>query len=52
MLRSSALAWDAILLDVDNGPGFLVRPENAGLYAVAGLRAAVAALRPGGVLAT
>ena len=51
LLRQSAGEWDLVLLDVDNGPGFLVRPENAGLYAVAGLRAAVAALRPGGVLA-
>lgn len=43
--------WDAILLDVDNGPGFLVRAENAELYARAGLGAAAAALAPGGILA-
>lgn len=43
--------WDAVLLDVDNGPGFLVHPENARLYAGPGLTAARAALRPGGVLA-
>lgn len=43
--------WDVILLDVDNGPGFLVREENAELYAPVGLRRAVAALAPGGVLA-
>ncbi|SDQ69689.1 spermidine synthase [Quadrisphaera sp. DSM 44207] len=42
---------DAVLLDVDNGPGFLVSPANAPLYEVAGLREAAAALRPGGVLA-
>jgi spermidine synthase len=43
--------WDAILLDVDNGPGGLSRPANDGLYSRGGLGAARAALRPGGVLA-
>ncbi|RVQ64888.1 spermidine synthase [Croceicoccus ponticola] len=43
--------YDAILLDVDNGPDGLVRPENDGIYANAGLAAAKRALRPGGVLA-
>jgi len=43
--------WDAVLLDVDNGPAFLVHQANAGLYAPAGLATAMAALRPGGVLA-
>ncbi|WP_316015064.1 spermidine synthase [Roseobacter sp. HKCCA0434] len=42
--------WDAILLDVDNGPDGLTRPGNDGLYSDAGLRAARRALRPGGVL--
>jgi spermidine synthase len=42
--------WDVVLLDVDNGPGFLVHAENAGLYAVPGLARARAALAPGGVL--
>lgn len=44
-------AFDAILLDVDNGPAGLVRYDNDRLYSEAGLRAATAALRPGGVLA-
>jgi spermidine synthase len=44
-------AYDAILLDVDNGPDGLVRPANDRLYTPAGLAAAKAALRPGGVLA-
>lgn len=44
-------AWDAILLDVDNGPDGLTRAENDRLYSANGLRAAHAALRPGGVLA-
>lgn len=43
--------WDAILLDVDNGPGALTRDENDRLYDVKGLLAAHAALRPGGVYA-
>jgi spermidine synthase len=43
--------YDAILLDVDNGPGGLNREANDGLYSAAGLAAARAALRPGGVLA-
>jgi spermidine synthase len=44
-------AYDAILLDVDNGPDGLTRPANDGLYTAAGLERARAALRPGGVLA-
>lgn len=43
--------YDAILLDVDNGPEGLTRKANDGLYDLAGLRASHAALRPGGVLA-
>lgn len=43
--------YDAILLDVDNGPDGLTRPGNDGLYSTRGLAAAKAALRPGGVLA-
>ncbi|KRA73992.1 spermidine synthase [Caulobacter sp. Root656] len=42
--------WDAVLLDVDNGPGGLSRKENDGLYSPTGLAAAKRALRPGGVL--
>lgn len=43
--------YDAILLDVDNGPDGLTREANEGLYSAAGLATAKAALRPGGVLA-
>jgi len=43
--------YDAILLDVDNGPDGLVRAENDALYSRAGLAAAKSALAPGGVLA-
>ncbi len=41
--------WDAILLDVDNGPEGLSRAGNDALYHAAGLAAARAALTPGGV---
>ena len=44
-------AWDAILLDVDNGPDGLTRASNDRLYDAAGLAAARAAQRPGGNLA-
>ncbi len=44
-------AYDAILLDVDNGPRGLTRKENDRLYRQAGLKAIYAALRPEGVLA-
>lgn len=44
-------AYDAILLDVDNGPDGLTRAGNDQLYSARGLAAAKAALRPGGVLA-
>jgi len=43
--------WDAIVLDVDNGPDFLIHGENRALYTEAGLRAAYARLAPGGTLA-
>ena len=43
--------YDAILLDVDNGPDGLTRRGNDRLYSPRGLEAARAALRPGGVLA-
>jgi spermidine synthase len=42
--------YDAVLLDVDNGPDFLVHASNAALYEPHGLAAARAALRPGGLL--
>ncbi len=51
VIRKGAGAYDAILLDVDNGPDGLTRAGNDGLYAMRGLAAARAALKPGGVLA-
>lgn len=51
VIRETPAAWDAILLDVDNGPEALSRPANDALYGEGGLRAAYRALAPGGVLA-
>src|ERR1700690_1773648 len=51
VIRSHASAFDAILLDVDNGPEGLIRKANDALYDLKGLKAIRRALRPGGVLA-
>jgi spermidine synthase len=51
LIRSAHSSFDAILLDVDNGPEGLTREANDALYDVAGLAAARRALRLGGVLA-
>ena len=51
LIRSRPAAWNAILLDVDNGPEGIVYKGNDALYSLAGLGAARAALKPGGVLA-
>lgn len=50
-IHDSAKSYDAIMLDVDNGPEGLTRAENDRLYSAGGLAAAKAALNPGGVLA-
>ncbi len=50
-IASAAAGYDAILLDVDNGPDGLTRPANNGLYSARGLASTRAALAPGGVLA-
>jgi spermidine synthase len=51
VIASAAAEYDAILLDVDNGPDGLTRASNEWLYTPEGLAAAKAALRPGGILA-
>ncbi|QRE75908.1 hypothetical protein F1D61_22160 [Methylobacterium aquaticum] len=51
VIQSGPQAWDAILLDVDNGPRGLVSRANDRLYDAWGLKRAFWALRPGGVLA-
>lgn len=49
LIRSARSSWDAILLDVDNGPEGLTRQGNDALYDFSGLSAAHAALKPGGL---
>jgi spermidine synthase len=51
LVQSHRSAFDAILLDVDNGPEALIRKANDALYDLKGLRAIHRALRPRGVLA-
>jgi spermidine synthase len=51
LLRAARATFDAVLLDVDNGPDGLTRASNDRLYSAAGLRDAARALRPSGVLA-
>ncbi|MFA7249848.1 MAG: hypothetical protein WC273_09490 [Dehalococcoidia bacterium] len=51
LIRQSTAQFDAILLDVDNGPGAPTQRGNTRLYTRAGLTAAHQALRPGGALA-
>ena len=51
LIRREPGGFDAILMDVDNGPEAMVRRENNWLYDTEGLEATRAALRPGGVLA-
>ena len=51
LIRTGRSRYDAILLDVDNGPEGLTRKANDALYDLKGLGGARAALRPGGVLA-
>lgn len=51
VLKAGQQAYDAILLDVDNGPEGLTRKDNDWLYSIDGLSTAYEALRPQGVLA-
>ena len=51
ILKAEHRAYDAILLDVDNGPAGMTRKNNNWLYTLDGLTASYAALRPEGVLA-
>ena len=51
LIKAANGEYDAILLDVDNGPNGLVRKDNDWLYSRDGLNAAFSALRPRGVLA-
>lgn len=51
VIARSTDTYDAIALDVDNGPRAVTHPRNERLYTAAGLERARAALRSGGVLA-
>lgn len=50
-IRSSSDKFDAVLLDVDNGPAAFTASNNAGLYDKRGIAEACAALKPQGILA-
>ncbi|MFF4753404.1 spermidine synthase [Streptomyces sp. NPDC002514] len=50
-VRETSAAFDALCLDIDNGPGWTVTEDNGGLYTPAGLADCARVLRPGGVLA-
>jgi len=50
-IRKKRAYWDAILLDVDNGPNGLTREANDSLYGRNGLEKAYTALQPHGILA-
>lgn len=51
MISAASKRYDAILLDVDNGPDGLTRAANDQIYSARGLAAAKAALKAGGILA-
>ncbi|MGV9854205.1 spermidine synthase [Streptomyces sp. NPDC003442] len=50
-LRTGPRIYDALCLDIDNGPDWTVTEDNDGLYSPTGLAACAARLAPGGVLA-
>ncbi|MGW4020260.1 spermidine synthase [Streptomyces sp. NPDC005009] len=50
-LDETSDTFDALCLDIDNGPDWTVTEDNDGLYSAAGLAACARVLRPGGVLA-
>lgn len=50
MTEARPASYDLVLLDVDNGPGYLVHDANAGLYRAPYLRTVRDVLRPGGAL--
>ena len=51
LINKASKSYDAILLDVDNGPEGLTHIQNDNLYSIDGLHAAYSALRPSGILA-
>ena len=49
-LLAGGARYDLVALDTDNGPQWLIRADNAGLYEAGGLRRAASAARPDGVV--
>jgi spermidine synthase len=52
VLQANPGAFNAIMLDTDNGPDGMLMSENARLYAARGIATTVAALRAGGAIRT
>ncbi|MQY13677.1 hypothetical protein SRB5_38270 [Streptomyces sp. RB5] len=50
-VREADVSYDALCLDIDNGPDWTVTDDNASLYSPGGLAACLSRLTPGGVLA-
>ncbi|WP_105975864.1 spermine/spermidine synthase domain-containing protein [Streptomyces geranii] len=50
-VNETSATFDALCLDIDNGPDWTVTEDNLGLYSQAGLASCARVLRPGGVLA-
>ena len=50
ILRASPRRFDAVLMDVDNGPEAILFPSNQALYSREGVELVLSALKPGGVL--
>lgn len=51
VIKEATESYDAIMLDVDNGPDALTHEGNDRLYSKSGIAAAIKALKPGGLLA-
>ena len=50
VLQANPAAFDAIMLDTDNGPDGMLMSESTPLYATRGIESTVAALRAGGTI--
>ena len=50
LIKQPAKPFDAILLDIDNGPEAMTHADNEWLYSAAGLRSIQAKLQPGGIV--
>jgi hypothetical protein len=50
-LSEATRSYDALCLDIDNGPDRTVTEENDGLYTPSGLTVCMDRIKPGGILA-